>query len=131
MTIHERLECLRNIKHHDNSCSVGWTTIHAHGWTADAVRFVMTLAPSGSFTVTSYTDGDERRAWNDIHQVEKKKYGAPIYVLKKGAYFNFKMGDEAMRVMVALGLTEELMRLMAGGGRHKWPTTATAASTCT
>lgn len=123
MPIHEKLACLQGIRWSDNLCTVGATNIHATGWTHDAVKFIKTLAPSGRFTQTSFTGGDERRAMhkNDIHQVEAKKYGAPVYVLARGAYFDFSLGDEAMRVMVALGLTNELMRLMAGGGRHKWP----------
>lgn len=36
-------------------------------------------------------------------------------------YFNFPMDMDAAKFMVAMDLTNELLKLKAGGGRHKWP----------
>jgi len=115
---------LRNVKLSDNICTVGRTCIHAQGWDKDSLRHALYLAPSGNWTPTTYVDGDERRSWGAREAEECNLFGEPIHYLARGAYFNFMYGTEAARLLTALDMTNDLLRLMAGGGRHKWPITA-------
>lgn len=114
-------DCLKQLKWSDNLCTVGWSNIHAYGWTREAIDAALFFCPRGHFTVTSYVDGDERRAWADFQRQEKEDFGAPVYVIEKGAYFDFPMDNGALHLMQALGLVDELMVMIADGARHRWP----------
>ena len=81
------LDCFRElkVKWSDNFCMVGWTSIHAYYWDYDSVEVAKRFCPRGYFTPTTFVDGDERRGWDKDHIAEKGEYGAPVYVLYKGA----------------------------------------------
>lgn len=119
---------LRTVKLTDNNCTVGRTSIHARGWDFQSCTHARYLAPSGHWTPTTYVDGDEKRAWGAKEAEECDLFGDPISYLSRGAYFNFMLGIETVRLLTALDMTNELLRLMAGGGRHKWPPTVMDAS---
>ena len=86
----------------------------------EAIDRCLFFCPDRHFTVTSFIGGDERRAWADFQRQEAKDFGAPQYVIEKGAYFDFPMDYGGACLLQALGLVDELMVLMADGGRHKW-----------
>lgn len=114
---------LSNVKHSDNLCSVGWTCIHAHGWDLDTLRVALSLCPLGTFTVTTYVNSDMRRAYDSLDKVEAEEFGAPIKILTKGAYFNMPMDKGCLHLLQRCDLVDELMVLVADGGRHRWPCT--------
>lgn len=116
---------LRNVKHSDNLCSVGWTCIHAQGWDLDTARIALSLCPAGHFTRTSHVDSDMRRAWDVSDRREKDEFGEPLSILAKGAYFNMPMDKGCLHLLQRCDLVNELMVLVADGGRHKWPCTET------
>lgn len=106
----EDFECLRGLRHSDNTCSVGWTNVWARGWDYDAIHAARFFCPRGSFTGTTYRR-PEFQLNGDID---------PEY-LGRGAYFDFPMDNGALHLLQALGLIDELMVLRADGGRHRWP----------
>ena len=108
---------LRNLKFSDNTCTVGWTCIHASGWGYPSIDAAMRLCPLGNFTSTTYVDSDMRRIWTDEQRDNADLYGVPIHLLYKGAYFNFPVDEGGGKLLIALGMTAELLRLMAGGHR--------------
>lgn len=112
---------LARVRWSDNLCTVGWSCIHAHQWDMDSIEKAMRFCPRGHFTQTTYVDGDERRAWTDSQRDERDRYGAPVYVLFKGAYFSFPLDRGALQLMQAVGLIDECMVMAASGGRHKFP----------
>lgn len=118
---HVCFECLQNVKWSDNICTVGWSCIHAHGWDQVPVEAAKLLCPKGFFTPTSYVDGDERRSYQEHHIAQTDKYGAPFYVLYRGAYFNFPLDRGALQLMQAVGLIDECMVMAADGGRFPFP----------
>ena len=88
-------------------------SIHAHSWDCDAIETALRLCPSGRFSPTTYVDGDERRAYTDAAREQAIQYGFPIHILYKGAYFDFRIDTGGGKLLVALGMTTELLRLMA------------------
>lgn len=114
MTVYDRL---RDVRHSDNICTVRWTNIHARGWDIDTCALALYFCPRGRFTPTTYVDGDERRRWTEGEKREKERFGAPVYVLAKGAYFDFPVDvledTGALHLMQRCGLINELMLTVA------------------
>lgn len=104
---------LTNLRFSNNTCIVGWTSIHAHDWQWRAVRRALEMCPRGDFTETTYVSGDERRMWSDTEQRQAKLYGAPIHILYRGAYFSFPIDEGGGKLLISLGMTAELLRLLA------------------
>lgn len=112
---------LVDIKWSDNLCSVGWSCIHARGWSRKSLERVLDYCPRGHFTPTFYIGGDTRRQFTDIDREEVKDYGAPVRMMHQGAYFNFPLDLGALQLMRAIGLVDECMVMAAGGGRFPFP----------
>lgn len=112
---------LEQVRWSDNLCTVGWSSIWAFGWDYESIEEALSYCPHGRFTVTTYVDIDARRAWTDSQQKEREKFGAPVYLLYKGAYFNFPLDFGALQLMQAVGLIDECMVMAAGGGRFPFP----------
>ena len=112
---------LERVKWSDNLCTVGWSCIWARGWDRESVEAALRFCPRGYFTVTTYVDGDERRAWTESQREEKDRYRHPVYVIHKGSYFSFPLDRGALQLMQALGLVDECMVMAAGGGRFPFP----------
>ena len=108
---------LTHLRFSDNICTVNWTSIHAHGWDYRSIDAATSLCPLGNFTPTTYVDSDMRRMWTDEQRTNAQRYGVPIHILYRGAYFNFPVNTGGGKLLIALGMTAELLRLMAGG-RH-------------
>ena len=94
-----RFAGLTHIRHSDNLCSVGWTCIHAIAWDESSMAAAKKMCPKGSFSATFV----------------RRSEGGTSY------YFNFPLDMDAAKFMVAIDLTSKLLKLRAGGGRHKWP----------
>lgn len=91
----------------------------------DSCAVALSLCPRGHFTATSYVNSDMRRAYTDDDKREQERFGHPIKILAKGAYFNMPMDKGCLHLLQRCDLVNELMVLVADGGRHKWPCTET------
>ena len=109
----EAFSTLSNLRFSDNICTVGWTCIHASGWEYPSIDAATSLCPLGNFTPTTYVDSDMRRMWTDEQRTNAQRYGVPIHILYRGAYFNFPLTIGGQKLLIALGMTAELLRLMA------------------
>lgn len=118
MSVFDRLT---RVQHTDNLCTVGWTNIWAHGWDEDTVTLALWHCPHGKFSATTYVSSDQRRVFDPRESKQAKRYGVPVFVLRRGAYFDFPMDAGALQLMQRLDLINELMVLRADGGRHRWP----------
>lgn len=112
---------LLNVRWSDNTCTVGWSCIHAHHWDRYSIDAALRFCPRGHFTSTSYVGGDERRLWTPEQKKEWMELGAPVYVYWRGAYFNFPLDRGALQLMQAVGLINECMVMAASGGRFPFP----------
>lgn len=117
----EVFQFLTRVKWSDNLCTEGWSCIWARGWDRVSIDAAMRYCPRGYWTITSYVDGDERRAWTDEQREEKDRLGAPVYVIHKGSYFGFPLDRGALQLMQAVGLIDECMVMAASGGRFPFP----------
>ena len=116
----EAFSTLSNLRFSDNICTVGWTCIHASGWDGPSIAMAKHLRPEGNFISTSYVDSDMRRMWTDEQRTNAQRYGAPIHILYRGAYFNFPVNTGGGKLLIALGMTAELLRLMAIKPLNGW-----------
>ena len=108
---------LSDLRFSDNTGTVGWTSIHAKRWGYASVWAATRLCPEGNFTATSYISGDERHGWTIAQRANAQRYGVPIYMLYNGAYFSFPVDENGGKLLIALGMTTELLRLMAAKGK--------------
>ena len=79
---------MRNLVWSDNTCTVGWTSIHGL-FTAEDMGWLASMQPSGHFTPTFYCEGKDK-VWA---RVKSRTSGRVVRIEDWPAYMRLRPGD--------------------------------------
>ena len=105
---------MKRLTHSNNTCTVGWTCIHAI-MSPDDMRELLAACPEGSFTATWYhpkrdirTPDDFEQYLNDENARRKERGYGYMTMSDAGFYFNFPRDEVGEALLAKLFSPEDI-----------------------